>query len=72
MTDPMLMNVEDLVKKYPISIMISLGITWCGFIRPYFFQKRERLNGQTYYDRLLSFHKRKGDRLFGRENSGLQ
>ena len=34
-----------LMEKYPISIMIALDITWCGFTLPYFFQKGERLNG---------------------------
>ena len=35
------------MKKYPISIMIALGVTLSGFARPCFFQKGERLNGQT-------------------------
>ena len=61
-----------LMKKYPISIMIALGITCSGFTRPCFFQKGEQLNGQTYYNRLLPFYKREGDRLFGHKNWGFQ
>ena len=60
------------MKKYPISIMIAFGVTCSGFTRPCFFQKGERLNGQTYYDRLLPFYKREGDRLFRRKNWGFQ
>ena len=52
-----------LMKKYPISIMIVLSVTCSGFTRPCFFQKGERLNGQTYYDRLLPFYKRESGRL---------
>lgn len=61
-----------LMEKYPISIMIALGVTWSGFTRPYFFQKGERLNGQVYCDRLLPFYKEEGDRLFGHKNWGFQ
>ena len=57
-----------LMGKYPISIMIALGVTWSGFTRPYFFQKGERLNGQAYCDRLLPFYKEEDDRLFGYKN----
>ena len=57
-----------LMKKYPISIMIALGVTCSGFTRPCFLQKGERLTGQIYYDRLLPFYKRKGDCLFGHKN----
>ena len=61
-----------LMEKYPISIMIVLGVTWSGFTCPYFFQKGERLNGQTYCDRLLPFYKEEDDRLFGHKNWGFQ
>ena len=37
-----------LMKKYPISIMIALSVTWSGFTRACLFQKGERLSGQTY------------------------
>ena len=61
-----------LMEKYPISIMIASDVTWCGFTRPYFFQKGERLNGQAYCDRLLPFYKEEDDRLFGHKNWGFQ
>ena len=61
-----------LMEKYPISIMIVLGVTWSGFTCPYFFQKGERLNGQAYCDRLLLFYKEEDDRLFGHKNCGFQ
>ena len=35
----------NLMKKYPISVMTTLDVIWSGFIRPNFFEKRERLNG---------------------------
>ena len=41
------------------------------FTCPCFFQKRERLNGQTYQDRLLPFYKCESDGLFGRKNWGF-
>jgi len=37
-------------EKYPVSIMVALGVTLLGLTRPYFFQKGERLNGQCYHD----------------------
>jgi len=37
------------MEKYPVSIMVELGVVWYGFTRPYF-QKDECLNGQTYHD----------------------
>ena len=61
-----------LMGKYPISIMIALGVTWSGFTCPYFFQKGERLNGQADCDRLLPFYKEEDDRLFGYNNWGFQ
>jgi hypothetical protein len=59
-------------EKYPISIMIGLGVTWYGLTRPYFFQKGERLNGQTYSDLLLPFYQKEGNALFGHEHWGFQ
>ena len=61
-----------LMKKYPLSIMITLGVTCSGFTRRCFFHKGERQNGQTYDDRLLPFYKREGDRQFGYKNWGFQ
>ena len=61
-----------LMKKYPISIITTLGVTWCEFTRPCFFQKGERLNSQAHCDRLFLFYKREGDRLFGNKNWGIQ
>ena len=57
-----------LMGKYPISIMIALGVTCSEFTRSYFFQKGERLNGQADCDRLLPFYKEEDDRLFGYKN----
>jgi hypothetical protein len=37
-----------------------------------FFIKGERLNGQSYYNRLLPFYKEEGERLFGHKNWGFQ
>ena len=60
------------VDKYPVCIMVALGVTWEGVTRPYFFLKDERLNGQLYLDQLLPFYKKEGDRLFGHSDWGLQ
>jgi hypothetical protein len=60
------------MEKYPVCIMVALGVTWHGLTRPYFFSKDERLNGQTYHDQLLPFYKEEGDRLFGHKNWGFQ
>ena len=60
------------MEKYPLSIMIALGVTWSGFTRPYFFQKGEPLNGQTFCDRLLPFYKWEDDRLFRHKNWEFQ
>lgn len=60
------------MEKYPVSIMVALGVTWYGLTHAYFFLKGERLNGQTYRNQLLPFYKKEGDRLFGHENWGFQ
>ncbi|CAF3503406.1 unnamed protein product [Rotaria socialis] len=60
------------MEKYPISIMVALGATWNGITTPYFFQRGERLTGQSYCDQLLPFYQREGDRLFGHRNWGFQ
>ena len=57
--------------KYPVSIMVVLGVTWNGVTRPYFFAKGERLNGKTYCEYLLPFYKKEGDSLFGHSNWGF-
>jgi hypothetical protein len=59
-------------EKYPMSIMVGLGVTWNGPTRPFFFQKGERLNGQTYHDQLLPFYQKEGYELFGHNDWGLQ
>lgn len=59
-------------EKYPVSTMIALGATWNGLTRPFFFQKGERLNGQSYHDQLLPFYRDEGDGLFGHTNWGFQ
>jgi hypothetical protein len=38
----------------------------------FFFQKDERLNGQTYHDQLLPFYQKEGYELFGHKDWGLQ
>ena len=37
-----------------------------------FFQKDERVNGQSYYNQLLPFYKKESDGLFGHKNWGFQ
>ncbi|CAF1229661.1 unnamed protein product [Rotaria sordida] len=60
------------VKKYSVNVMVGLGVTWYGLTRPYFFEKGERLNGQSYTDQLLPFYKKEGDRLFQQKKWGFQ
>ncbi|CAF1221231.1 unnamed protein product [Didymodactylos carnosus] len=57
------------IQKYPVCVMVAVGVTWYGLTRPYFC---ERLNGQTYRDQLLPFYKEEGDRLFGHKNWSFQ
>ncbi len=52
--------------------MVGLGVTWYGLTRPYFFQKGERLNGDSYYNQLLPFYKKEGDGLFGHKKWSFQ
>jgi hypothetical protein len=59
-------------EKYPVSIMVGLGVTWNGITRPYFFSKGERLNGDTYCEHLLPFYKKEGDFVFGHNNWSFQ
>ena len=61
-----------MVKKYPISVMVAMGVTWNGLTMPFFFEKDQRLNGSMYCDQLLPFYKAEGDRLFGHQNWCLQ
>jgi len=35
------------IEKYPVHIMVTLGVTWEGVTRPYFFLKGDRLFGHT-------------------------
>lgn len=59
-------------EKYPVSVMVGLGVTWHGVTRPYFFSKGERLNGNTYCEQLLPFYKKEGYLLYGHSNWGFQ
>ena len=55
-------------EKYPVSIMIALGVTWYGLTSPDFFQQGQHLNGQIYYDKLLPCYQNEGNELFGHKN----
>ena len=59
------------IEKYPVAIIVGLGVTWFGPMRP-FFQRGERLNGRTYQGRLLPFYEGEGNELLGHKNWGLQ
>ncbi|CAF5048993.1 unnamed protein product [Rotaria sp. Silwood1] len=59
-------------EKFPVSVMIGMGVTWNGLTIPYFFETGERLNTETYITKLLPFYKEEGDRLFGHSNWCLQ
>jgi hypothetical protein len=54
-------------EKYPMSILVWLGLTIHGPI-VYFIEPGEKLNGSNYSRRILSFAKREGNRLFGGTN----
>ena len=60
------------MEKYPVSVMVAVGVTWYGLTRPYFFSKDYRLNGQSYLNQLLPFYQQEGNRLFGHQNWGFQ
>ena len=51
-------------KKILVAIMVALGATWNGFTAPYFFEKGERFNSNTYIEKLLPFYKKQGNRIF--------
>lgn len=58
-------------QKYPISVMVAIGVTWNGLTRPYFLEKDERLNKDSY-SKIILFYKKEGDRLFNSTNWNFQ
>ena len=35
-------------EKFPVSIVVGMGVTWNGLTIPYFFEPGERLNSEIY------------------------
>jgi len=58
-------------EKYPINVMVALGVTWNGLTQPFFFDQGERLNAEKYID-VLKFYKREGNRLFNSDDWTFQ
>ncbi len=54
-------------KKYPLSVMVWVGLTVFGPIL-YFWEKGVKINGQNYSRRVLELAKREGDRFFGNDD----
>ena len=59
-------------EKFPVSIMVALGATWNGLTVPYFFEKGERLNSNTYTEKLLPFYEKQGNPLFKNKDWSFQ
>ena len=53
------------VKKYPISVMVWVGLTKYGPTKPYFID--DRVNSNYYTRKIMPHAKREGKRLFGTE-----
>lgn len=51
-------------EKYPLSVMVWVGLTIFGPII-YFWKKGEKINGKNYSRRVLAFAKREGNKLLG-------
>ncbi len=51
--------------KYPLSVMIWVGLTVNGPTKPYIIEDKQRINREYYKNRILPFAKREGRRLLG-------
>ncbi|RNA45012.1 hypothetical protein BpHYR1_049882, partial [Brachionus plicatilis] len=52
------------VSKFPLSVMVWIGLTENGPTQPYFLDKNETINSTFYQRRILPFAKREGQRIF--------
>jgi hypothetical protein len=59
------MNGLEGLVKFPLSIMVWVGLTENGSTGAYFIPKGKTLDAEFYCRRILPFAKRKGNELFG-------